>query len=95
VEAEVLDSLSRRQVYAIVDQYKGSKFQPHGIERWGQTEASMRTWSRKIRAGIQGSAAPASKPTAKGTRESAPSASEKKAGEGSKIGAFFREHRSE
>jgi hypothetical protein len=99
VEAEVLDSLSRRQVYAIVDQYKGSKFQPHGIERWGQTEASMRTWSRKIRAGIQGSAvrttAPASKTTAKVNRESAPSASEKKAGEGSKIGAFFREHRSE
>jgi hypothetical protein len=97
VEAEVLDSLSRRQVYAIVDQYKGSKFQPHGIERWGQTEASMRTWSRKIRAGIQGStvrpSAPASRTTTPG--KTTPSASPKKEGEGSKIGAFFREHRSE
>jgi len=55
VEAEVLDSNSRRQVYAIVDQYKGSKLQPAGIERWGQTESSMRAWSRKIRAGIDAS----------------------------------------
>src|SRR5690606_16045644 len=45
VEAEVLDAYSRRQVYAIVDQFKGSKFQPAGVERWGQTEAAMRTWS--------------------------------------------------
>ncbi len=56
VEAEVVDAYSRRQVYAIVDQFKGSKFQPAGIERWGQTEAAMRAWSRKIRMGIQGSA---------------------------------------
>jgi len=53
VEAEVVDSYSRRQLYAIVDQMKGSKLQPHGIERWGQTEAAMRAWSRKIRMGIQ------------------------------------------
>jgi hypothetical protein len=99
VEAEVLDSVSRRQVYAIVDQYKGSKFQPHGLERWGQTEASMRTWSRKIRAGIQGSTVRPSAPTARTTttttRKVSSSAPQKKEGEGSKIGAFFREHRSE
>ena len=66
MEAEVLDSLSRRQLYAIIDQYKGSKFQPGGIEKWGQTEGAMRSWSRKIRLGVQASApaaaaAPASK----------------------------------
>lgn len=55
MEAEVLDSLSRRQLYAIIDQHRGSKFQPGGIEKWGQTEGSMRAWSRKIRAGVQGS----------------------------------------
>ena len=53
MEAEVLDSRSRRQLYAIIDQYKGSKFQPGGIEKWGQTEGAMRTWSRKIRQGVQ------------------------------------------
>lgn len=57
VEAEVVDSLSRRQVYAIVDQFKGSKLQPTGIDRWGQTESAMKAWSRKIRMGIHGSAA--------------------------------------
>jgi len=54
VEAEVVDSYSRRQIYAIVDQFKGSKLQPTGIDRWGQTESAMRAWSRKIRAGIAG-----------------------------------------
>lgn len=97
VEAEVVDSMSRRQVYAIIDQFKGSKFQPHGLERWGQTEAAMRAWSRKIRSGIQGSAP---QPSKSGTRTTAPrkkteSDPPKKSAEGSKIGAFFREHRSE
>ncbi|NLT69238.1 MAG: DUF3313 domain-containing protein [Verrucomicrobiaceae bacterium] len=59
MEAEVLDSRSRRQLYAIIDQHKGSKFQPGGIEKWGQTEGAMRTWSRKIRLGVQ---APPDKP---------------------------------
>lgn len=104
VEAEVVDSMSRRQVYAIVDQFKGSKFQPHGLERWGQTEAAMRAWSRKIRAGIQGSAArpsaPASRTATRTTTSStktapANTAAKKKEGEGSKVGAFFRAHRSE
>jgi len=54
MEAEVLDSRSRRQLYAIIDQFKGSKFQPGAIEKWGQTESAMRSWSRKIRTGVQG-----------------------------------------
>ncbi len=64
VEAEVVDALSRRQIYALVDQFKGSKFQPGGIERWGQTEAAMRAWSRQIRHGVQSGTA---KPFAGGT----------------------------
>lgn len=56
MEAEVLDARTRRQLYAIVDQYKGSKFQPGGIEKWGQSEGAMRAWSRKIRLGVQGTA---------------------------------------
>ena len=53
MEAEVLDASSRRQLYAIVDRFQGSKFQPGGIEKWGQSEAAMRSWSRQIRTGIQ------------------------------------------
>ncbi len=52
VEAEVVDSYSRRQVYALVDRFGGTRFQPGGLERWGQTEAAMRNWSHKIRSGI-------------------------------------------
>ncbi len=65
MEAEVLDSLSRRQLYAIIDQFKGSKFQPGGIEKWGQTESAMRSWSRKIRLGVQGTKVEEPTPAAK------------------------------
>ncbi len=54
VEIEVLDSYSRRQVYALVDQFSGSRLQPAGLERWGQSEAAMRAWARKVRRGLQG-----------------------------------------
>ncbi len=79
MEAEVLDSRSRRQLYAIIDQHKGSKFQPGGIEKWGQTEGAMRTWSRKIRLGVQPSSdkpekvAKAENPVAKTTARTAKS----------------------
>jgi hypothetical protein len=77
VEVEVLDSYSRRQVYALVDQFKGSKFQPGGIERWGQTEAAMKSWARQVRAGLQGvkpnqlASSSTSKPAASGTTRTA------------------------
>lgn len=74
VEAEVVDAYSRRQVYAIVDQFKGSKFQPAGVERWGQTEAAMRTWSRKIRMGLQGAVPSSTVPAA--TKRTATNAKE-------------------
>lgn len=78
VEAEVVDSYSRRQVFAIVDQYKGSKFQPGSLDRWGQTESSMRAWSRKIRAGIQGATPKPESPAASKSRTAAPKPVEKK-----------------
>ncbi len=56
VEAEVLDSRSGRQVYAMVDRLGGSKFQPGGLERWGHSEAAMRAWSRQIRNGVNAKA---------------------------------------
>lgn len=52
-EAEVLDSLSRRQLYAIVDHSQGSKIQFTGLDKWGHSGSAMRLWSRKIRTGIQ------------------------------------------
>jgi hypothetical protein len=57
VEAEVVGSSSNRQVYALMDRMKGSKFQPSGLEKWGQSEQAMRIWSRKIRLGIDKTAA--------------------------------------
>ena len=51
-EAEVLDSRSGRQVYAMMDQLKGGKLQPSGLDKWGQNTQAMRIWSRKIRQGI-------------------------------------------
>lgn len=66
VEAEVVDSRSRRQLYAMVDQLKGGKLQPGSLEKWGQTQGAMRGWSRKIHRGIQ---ANAPKPTSATTRK--------------------------
>jgi hypothetical protein len=82
VEAEVIDSYSRRQVYAIVDQFKGSKFQPTGIDRWGQTESAMKSWSRKIRMGIQGSSV-GSVPASSSSTKAAGSSGNLKAGSSS------------
>lgn len=56
METEVVDAASRRQVYALAERSRGTKLQPSGLERWGQSEQAMRIWSRKIRRGIQRSA---------------------------------------
>jgi len=56
MEAEVVDAASRRQLYALVERSKGSKLQPSGLEKWGQSEQAMKIWARKIRRGIQRSA---------------------------------------
>ncbi len=74
VEAEVVDSRSRRQLYAMVDQLKGGKLQPGGLEKWGQTQGAMRGWSRKIHRGIQ---ANVPKPTSATARKPAPTSKKK------------------
>jgi len=71
VEAEAQDSLTRRQVYALVERTKGGKLQPSGLERWGQSEQAMRVWSRKIRRGIQKSTATTSRGGGFGSRQNA------------------------
>ncbi|MEC5128243.1 DUF3313 domain-containing protein [Verrucomicrobiales bacterium BCK34] len=64
IEAEVVDSRSRRQLYAMVDQLKGGKLQPGSLEKWGQAQGAMRGWSRKIHRGIKANA-PATSTTKK------------------------------
>lgn len=54
VEIEVLDSRSRRQLFAMVDRIKGSKLQPGGLEKWGQTEGSMRMWAKQVHKAAKG-----------------------------------------
>jgi len=53
IEIEVLDARSRRQLYAMVDRLKGSKLQPGGLEKWGQTEGAMRIWARQVHRGVK------------------------------------------
>lgn len=53
VEIEVVDSRSRRQLFAMVDQIKGSKLRPGGLAEYGQTEGAMRSWSRQVHRGIK------------------------------------------
>lgn len=53
VEIEVVDSRSRRQLFAMVDQLKGGKHNIGGLEKWGQTQGAMRMWARQVSRGIQ------------------------------------------
>lgn len=53
MEAEVVDSRSRRQLYAMIDQLKGNKIQPGSLSKWGQTEMAMQAWARKIHRGVK------------------------------------------
>src|SRR5690606_21127705 len=54
IELEVVDSRSRRQLFAMVDQLKGNKIQIGGLEKWGQAQDAMRMWARKTVRGVQG-----------------------------------------
>lgn len=83
VEAEVIDSRTRRQVYAIVDQIKGGKLQVGGLTKWGQQEQAMRGWARKIRLAIQ-KAEPPSQPRSQKPAEKKSRSEERKPLFGSK-----------
>jgi hypothetical protein len=48
IQGELLDSRSRKRVYAMIDRHSGSQLEIiKGMERWGHVENAMRTWSRK------------------------------------------------
>jgi len=50
VQAEVIDSRTREQFFAVIDRNQTGKWQPaQGLTRWGQAEASFRKWSGQIR----------------------------------------------
>ena len=81
VEIEVVDSRSRRQLFAMVDQLKGGKHNIGGLEKWGQTQGAMRMWARQVSRGIQAStpSAPASstKTTSKPKPQTKPTSTKK------------------
>lgn len=54
IEIEVLDSRSRRQLYAMVDKLEGGKLQPGSLSKYGQAEMAMQAWARKTRRAVQG-----------------------------------------
>jgi len=54
IEIEVLDSRSRRQLYAMVDRLEGGKLQPGSLSKYGQAEMAMQSWARKVRKAVQG-----------------------------------------
>ncbi len=50
IEMELLDSLTREQLFAIVDEDVGSKLQIiKGMSRWGHIEAALQAWSKELR----------------------------------------------
>ena len=50
VEAEIIDSVTREQYFALIDRTGGSKLRPiSGMSRWGHVEKAFRSWSRKFR----------------------------------------------
>jgi len=50
VQAEVIDSRTREQFFAVIERKQAAKWQPlQGLTRWGQAEASFRKWSDQIR----------------------------------------------
>lgn len=54
IELEVLDSRSRRQLFAMMDEIHGGKFQPGSLAKYGQAEMAMQSWARKTRKAVQG-----------------------------------------
>ena len=50
MEAEVIDSRTREQFFAVIDRDQTGRWQPaEGLTRWGLAEASFRKWSDQIR----------------------------------------------
>ena len=57
VEAEVIDSMTREQFFALIDRSGGSKLRPiKGLSRWGHVEYAFRSWSKKFRETVRSAA---------------------------------------
>ncbi|RFC46115.1 MAG: Protein of unknown function DUF3313 [Verrucomicrobia bacterium] len=57
VQAEVVDSRTGEQYFAVIDRNQAAKWAPaQGLTRWGAAEASFRKWSSQIRKAISVSA---------------------------------------
>lgn len=54
IEIEIVDSRSGRQLFAMIDELEGSKFQPGSLSKYGQAEMAMQAWARKARKAVQG-----------------------------------------
>jgi hypothetical protein len=48
VEAELLDSTTGKQIAAAIDASQGSRFSLSGLSQWGDVEAVMDDWAKKI-----------------------------------------------
>ena len=54
VEAELIDSVTREQYFALIDRSGGSKFRPlRGLSRWKHVEAAFTSWSKKFRESVK------------------------------------------
>jgi hypothetical protein len=47
-EAELLDSVTGKQLAAAIDSSQGSRFSLSGLSQWGDVEAVMDDWAKKI-----------------------------------------------
>ena len=54
IQGELLDSRSRKRIYAMIDRWSGGKLDFEGLTRWGHVEKAMRTWSRRVASAIAG-----------------------------------------
>ncbi|MGI9240685.1 MAG: DUF3313 domain-containing protein [Verrucomicrobiales bacterium] len=57
VEAEIIDSVTREQYFALIDRTGGSKLRPiRGMSRWKHVEVAFQTWSEKFREAVKSAA---------------------------------------
>lgn len=50
VEAEIIDSVTREQYFALIDRTGGSKLRPlRGLSRWKHVEVAFENWAKKFR----------------------------------------------
>lgn len=48
VEAELVDSQTGQQIAAVIDSETGSRFSFSGLSKWGDVEAVMKDWAKRL-----------------------------------------------